>query len=956
MALTLVKATTNYWLPTSPTSNVGPQSLTLANTAGNLLIAFASIITSTSTMSPSIAMPAMSVCDSVGNWWRLAGDTGNVPDVPLRTAIWVCDNAIAIPSTGWWSISAAGYVGEIDCVVAEFSGLPVGYTSTIDFTVPYTSLSATTITMSAIAQQADYCFVCALCQDNSINFPATPWISLPVPDRLVSAYASFAASNNVTASFTTTSGALTGAGILVGISQVSYPPWNGNPNFPVVRVEAAFSTTPGDFSQSILDGQWTDITENAISGGEVAGITVTRGRQYELSTPEAGEMTVLLNNLTGNFNPVWSGSQYYSNALNDNMSFQAGVRHWTGVNNAVLSQSSDYSYITGINAVATYSMLVIPDGITDSPGFESSKIIVLTRDISPDYTFSFWVYSPAGWAPGVIAIIEWLDIDQELVSTITGTTTVLLEATWTLVTTNLVTAPVNAVFAGISASFSGTPSSNTVFYVAEAAMAAGTAGVQTGLVKLQTPIRVSAFWDGQRFPIGYGYVERWPQTWPDLPQWGFSPMIATDIVGAANSINMPSAVQGEILADEPYACFPFSESYQTTSNTINGAESTATDANGLIVINTSRLNQRTASYLTGDVPVETGQTINFNGDSGTGMGVSSYDDFTTTPLRGSGAVYGPDYALPIIGQSNGMTFELWATVPSVENEDDGGQYSPLIQFFGQPYIASNGAANLSPGWVAAVGVYFPGLDDSGTTACFVQWSQSSDIVISNATFPLDTLCHLVLDIDSTGNMAVYLNGVGIAYSINLLTGPLTAVTFGAATYSVGTTHARWNYSLAYGTIYPNELGPTRYTAHYVSGNTGFAGDNIMQRFGRYQAWAQLNLNEAGPGGIVDAFQLSAAYSTSGNSFADALNTDAQSAGATWFGNANGNLVVLPRPAIYRLPVSMMLGDNAQRILNYNPDFFFGTTSWSASSGTISVTSTPPAGSPYLNAMLCVTDG
>jgi len=433
-------------------------------------------------------------------------------------------------------------------------------------------------------------------------------------------------------------------------------------------------------------------------------------------------------------------------------------------------------------------------------------------------------------------------------------------------------------------------------------------------------------------------------------------MVATDTVGIANAVNMPSAVQGEILTDEPYACFPFSESYQITANTINGAQSTATDASGLIVVNTSRVNQRTASYLSGDVPVETGQTINFEGDSGTGMGVSSYSNYTTTPLRGSGAVYGPDYELPVIGQTNGMAFELWTTVPGVENTEPGGQPTPLIQFFGKPYIESNGVANLAPGWVAAVGVYFPGTDDSGTTVCFVQWSQSTTINTSFAVFPLDTLCHLALDISSTGDLTVYLNGDAIMGGIDLLTGPITAVTFGAATYSVGTTHARWNYSLAYGSVYPNELGATRYASHYNSGNTGFAGDSIMQRFGRYQAWAQSNLNEAGPGGITDAFQLSAAYSTGGNSFADALNSDAQSSGATWFGNANGNLVVLPRPALYRQPVSMILGDNAIRTLNLNPDFIFGEAGWSSvPSGVISVTQEPPANSPYLNAAFCVID-
>lgn len=952
MAIELVQYTTGVWTDTSIYA-IGPKSLTLNNTEGNLLVAYIGLTSPYTTISAITAMPATTVCDSVGNWWRLVGDSGGAPGVITRCAIWVCDNAMAIPSTGWWSVSVAGYTQEFECLVAEFSGVPAGYISEVDFSVPYASATATSLPLNSTTQQADYCFACGICPDNTMTVPGTPWTQIAIPNRLIPLYASFNSPVSVDGTFSVIGGPAAAAGVLIGISQTSYPPWNGNANFPDVKVEAAFVATPGDFSQGLVDAQWTDITSRAISNEGVAGITATRGRQYELATPESGELTVLLNNLDGAFNPAWPGSPYYSNALNKNSSFQYGVADWNALNGATLSQSTAYTFASGVNAVPLYSMQITASG-SANPGWQSAGFTPLSRGAGTSYSFSYWVYSPSGWSSGASAMVEWYDDNYNAISSSSSAFAAISAGTWTQVTTGIVTAPVNAIYAVVTGHIGGSPAASTSFYVSEAVFSAGMSGALTGLVKLQTPVRVSAFWQGRRYAISFGFVERWPQSWPDLPQWGFSAMIATDMVGVVNAVNLPSAVQGEIAADDPYACFPFSESYQTTSNTINGAEATASNANGLIAVNTSRTNQQTASYLSGDVPVETGQTLNFEGDSGTGMGTSTYSAFATTPLRGSGAVYGPDPGLPAVGQSLGFTIDFWAQLPSVENQSGTGQYVPLIQLFGKPYINSNGVANLSPGWLLAVGVAFPneGSVPSGTTSPFIQWSQSADIVTGGKTFPLDTLCYVALDVNSGGTLTTWINDSVYDNTEVLLNGPLTAVTFGGATYSVGTTHARWNYGLAYGTVYQNEIGSARFNSHYRSGATGFAGDPVIVRFGRYQTWVRLNLSEGGPGSVNDAFQLSSAYSTSGSSIATTLNADAQSSGAMWYGNANGNLIVLPRPAMYRLPVSLVFGDNAIRILNRNPDFFAGTSGWSAAAGNVAVTQYLPANAPYVNAAYC----
>jgi hypothetical protein len=940
--LTLVNSTSGSW-----TLPVGPQTLPFTNTQGNLLVAFVFWESSSApAMVPDI-LPAATICDSVGNWWRLVADTGGNSS-SIRTAIWVCDNALSIPATGWFSVAVPGYVLELACCVAEFSGIPAGYEPVIDFSVPFASNSSTEISLSAIISQADYCFLAGVSFSQTLTPPGSPWLPI-TSSRSVIMYASYADSPFVSGNIAIAA-ADACAGAVIGISQASYPPANGNVNFPVVRLEVAFGATPGDPTQAILDNEWTDITERAIAAGEAVDISVTRGRQYELATPESGEITASLNNLDGAFDPAWPGSPYYSNSLNANMSFQLGIAPWQP-SNAAVSLTETYNFASGVNAVASQSMQVTPAGGT-GPMIAGDLVPINSNNV---YSASAWLLCPSGWEAGGSVSINWYAAGGAYIETATGVSIALPASanTWTQVTITAVVPPSDAVFAQMVVELAGSPTSTTVYYVAEAAIVTGSNIVKTGLVRLQTPVRISAYWQGRRYPVGYGYVERWPQSWPQLPQWGFSPMIATDVVGVVNSVNLPSAVRGEILADQPYLCFPFDEQYQTTSNTINGVSATASDASGLIATNVSRVNQQTANYISGDQIIETGQTMSFEGDSGTGMGVTGYTDLVVTGFRGSGAVYGPDSSLPVIGQSAGLTADFWVTVPSVANNSGSVSVIPFIQLYGKPYVNSISPANLAPGWIASAGIYLTESGTAiGTAVSFIQCSKQTTISVGSV-FPYDSLCHVLLSIPpSSTEMISYLNGTYSTVVPSSLAGPVTALTFGQADYSYGSAWSHWNYAFAYGSVYPYALSTSRITSHYNAGANGFAGDSITERFGRYLAWSQLNVNPAGPGGISgppDAFQLSSAYSTSGSSLASALNTDTQSAGATWYGNASGNLVILPRGAVYRQPATIVFGDDAAVILNANPDFQQNGIGWVTVNGEFSVTNSPPAGSPYVTA-------
>ena len=916
MALTLVKVT--------PASGVafgylpGPQSQAIGNAAGNALVVMAAWNASAQAAGFTGAVPSGSVADSAGNWWRLCADSG--PSCPAaRCAVWVCDSALAVPATGWWSFALQGYASAAAWAVAEFSGAPSGWEPAVDFTAAASTGaagSASSVTLGGTTGQADWCFAiaCAAGADDTVTPPGGSWSTIATGGDgdggaigAALAWGAFGSAASVSATFalgTPTSA----AGVLVALSQASYPPSQPNLNFPAVRVEAALGADGGSPSQALPESAWTDMTSRAVTKEGVAGITVSRGREYELAEPEAGVLDILLNNVDGAYDPLWPGSPYYSNAINENMSFQSGIAPWaahisTGAFPS-LAQSSAYSYASGLNAVPAYSAeLSLGTAPAVNPGMASEFVPV---SVNYEYTGSAWFYLGSGTARAQ-ADINWYGTGRTLISGSSGTAQPLGSGTWTQAAITA-TPPSGAAYAHLIPQLAGTYSSTTA-YVAEAALVPGTAPVSTGLVALGTPVRVSAYWEGHRYPVGYGYVERWPQEWPDMPQWGFSPLVATDAAGAAASANIPSAVQGEILADSPYLCLPFNDQYTSSTNTTDGPQLAAISASGLIAANTSRVNQQSAVYAGGAGGIATGQSLSFLGDSGTGMGVSSLGSVDTANVRGSGAVYGPDPGLPGLSASAGGSFEFWLTMPTVANPGTA-QYFPMLQLFGQPYIGSISPNDSAPGWVAALGVYLPAT--SGEPELFVEQSTySGPVPVSDGFLPFGGLNHVVMTVAPGGLCELYVNGTLYfgASPADLPLGPLAAVTFGQAGYSYGPSWPLWNYALAYGCVYPYALPEGRVTAHYESGSAGFAGDSFAVRAGRYLAWGNAGLNPAGPGSIADAMELGAAYGTDGSSLASALNSDAQSSGGQWRASAGGNLVIVPRPAFYGLPSTVTFGDD-----------------------------------------------
>uniref|UniRef100_UPI003F491333 hypothetical protein n=1 Tax=Pseudonocardia sp. CA-138482 TaxID=3240023 RepID=UPI003F491333 len=82
-------------------------------------------------------------------------------------------------------------------------------------------------------------------------------------------------------------------------------------------------------------------------------------------------------------------------------------------------------------------------------------------------------------------------------------------------------------------------------------------------VKVFTPYRMLATWNGVTYPVITGYVERWPQQWND--HFGVSPLIVVDGLATLAASQLQGSLSQEILADDPTAYWPLNEGiYQGT--------------------------------------------------------------------------------------------------------------------------------------------------------------------------------------------------------------------------------------------------------------------------------------------------------------------------------------------------------------------------------------------------------
>jgi hypothetical protein len=409
----------------------------------------------------------------------------------------------------------------------------------------------------------------------------------------------------------------------------------------------------------------------------------------------------------------------------------------------------------------------------------------------------------------------------------------------------------------------------------------------------QTPIRFLATWNNQVYPVAFGYIDKYPQTFDEgTPQFGMTNVSASDAMGVLANLTLYSALQSEILLDTPYSYWPFLESYG--------------EASGLPFENLGNAISNTKPMIgvenaaTGRYPLSTGLTLNLQGDTGSGIGVSGLTNTTLALTPGAICV---DPGLPQPASGTPISVDFWASVPGLP-QPSGGFITPLVTLLGSPtnFGSGGGPVRFQVAAVSGVSTYHTQV----TVADFLGNSFTS----SAFSLPNDGALHHHAFVWGAGAITHYLDGnpdTTVSTAVGSSSSDLFAVVVGPAIASPLTVKP-YNYTLAHLAIYSGALPFTRVQAHYYAGATGFNLDTNTMRFKRIMAWSRAHV----PMAATPASQtplIGAAFSVGGQAPTDAFNDLLTSEGGWPYADAAGNVWWASRMWFYNKSPKWVFGDN-----------------------------------------------
>src|SRR6185312_5350502 len=421
------------------------------------------------------------------------------------------------------------------------------------------------------------------------------------------------------------------------------------------------------------------------------------------------------------------------------------------------------------------------------------------------------------------------------------------------------------------------------------------------------------------FSVAYGWVERWPQEWPDLPQWGISKMIATDAISVLAAVTMASALESDILIDAPYLLLPAAEQYLSFSNGTTGAGTVATaagpfvlgsystaDAQGLSAQNYARSNQRPGMYVDGNAAgtssgpaiAATGQTTNLLGSSNTGFGTQAITQAPTSPSAGPGIIY-TDPAVPDPSTGSGVTVSFWLSVPPQTT-------SALIQ----PTVFSAYGPPSNYRTMPSLSVQV--LNFTGSNLLLVTLADGTSLSVP---FTPSTTAQQVTLVLTAVSLNVYVNGaLEAAKSLTAAqTTQWLAVSLGCPNYAYGTngvvsgSFTAWDLA-----IYSYPLPPQRAVATYATGLFGQQNVDATTRMAQLLAWAGIGLPRGGRqtfNGVSVGVAQGPAYNLAGATCSDAVNQVAVNEPGMVAAMPGGALTYLHRWALFNQSPVAVFGDN-----------------------------------------------
>lgn len=417
-------------------------------------------------------------------------------------------------------------------------------------------------------------------------------------------------------------------------------------------------------------------------------------------------------------------------------------------------------------------------------------------------------------------------------------------------------------------------------------------------VVLETPVRVSAFWNGSWYFVAYGYVERWPQEWPDLPQFGISRMVATDAIAVLASASLIAPLDMELVLDAPYVCLPGSEQYTVFVNGINPTFLPA-DAQGQFAQNISKYNQRAGMYVDGTagVAAQTGLSTGLLGSGNTAFGTGAYTPPLVGPASGPGIIYtDPNLPNPVNGP---VTITFWVVINT--NAQVANLQPTVFTAYGTP---SNYQSS-----TPAVSIQIMNLLGNNT----LQLTLFGGVTFT-APFSISNSPQQITVIISTFSISIYVNG-GLA-TVGISPGNIigwSAFSLGCPNYAFQTgANVVGNFTLFDFALYPYALTTQRIVSQFATGVSGQQNVDALQRMAQILAWAQLGIPRGGRetfNGLNQDVLEGPAYTLQGNNAADGLNQVALNESGMYAAMPSGSLVYIHRWALFNQAPVVIFGDS-----------------------------------------------
>jgi hypothetical protein len=654
------------------------------------------------------------------------------------------------------------------------------------------------------------------------------------------------------------------------------------PNFPLLLTEwaPAYSANSGS-----MPSYFTDISARTRDGD-----SFKKGKQYELDTIQASELTMTLGNLDAALDPTNTSGPFYGH-ISPYQPFRIRAQYPPTQNllpQAVADAGEGWStgaipasFLMHSTTDSTGGQIVAPsDGAYQGTNVFQFAVNTFTNSrvgthegasVAPGQTYTFQCRArcvTAGVTAPVHAVVNFYGPS---VSSGGGTVSNNSSATQTLVgaSTGAVwyyftvtgTAPANAC--GVSVGITTTTS------------ASGSGYIQIDALQLETGSTATAWtYPGTWYPVFTGFVERWPSSWKDSGSYGVVTPTITDPFGLLSMGQLSDAMTEEITGDSATWLFRLDDP---------SSASQAAEANGRF----PALNVVSSSAGPGTVTFGNSITA-----SNTTSGIFTAGGTSPKCVQFTAATPGTSSA----------------TAASMLSLDESGVYGPANNALWSRMIAFRWTGSTAPANGEVIWSTFGGSNKLSTIQLAITATGALSFTMESATgsnfsmavaaasgfSALDGNWHLVTFgyNDSTTTMMATVD----AYTPGMTLNPGTSLKTDA-TMSVDTLGGMlqpnrlstngFTGQLAYAAEFPSLLTSTQVTNLYGAWRNACQGESSVSRYARILRYAGYTGPVAYQGGLTS--QMGPATDLDGSDALTCLNNVVVTENGTHFVDASGTI-------------------------------------------------------------------